>query len=754
MEEVDKSWMTLKHRLGERYREGAKSFVDRAMAKVSQNGTIQCPCNKCCNRYWHIDHVVMYHLVRHGIMESYKIWVHHGESILQHQIDESEDDTDVEIGDNEDEDDDFPELVEDYCRGTYTRRDSGDFGTDEAYDNTKTKDVQNIEKILKAAQREVYPGCKTYTLLKFVITMFHLKVVGKWSNKSFDMLMEVLVDLLPAGNLVPKSIYEAKKLLRELGLGYETIHACQHDCALFWKENASLDNCPICGESRYKPNFGNGKKIPQKVLRYFPLTPRLQRLFMSRKTATGMRWHSDKRVDDGILRHPADSEEWKDFDRCYPDFAKDPRNVRLGLATDGFNPFGNMSTSYSMWPMVMMPYNMEPWNCMKDPFFMMTLLIPGSNAPGKEIDVYMRPLIDELNELWENGVLTYDASTQQTFRMHAAVMWTINDFPAYGNLSGWSTKGYLSCPPCNEDALSQRLRIKISYLGHRRYLPEDHTLRRSKAFNGMSENQTRSLELPVEKVLNQLNCLSNAKFGKHPSNKKRPRDPTELNWTKKSILYELPYWKTLKLRHNLDVMHIEKNICDNLLGTILNMDGKNKDTEKARLDLEDMGIRAELHLQKRPDGSYVKPPAIYTLTPKEKEYFYDFLKSVKYPDGYAANISRCVTTKAGKLLGLKSHDCHVLLQRILAIGMRGYLPKDICITLAELGEWFQELCSKTLVRTDLEKLEERIILILCKMEKIFPPAFFDVMVHLAVHLAREAKLAGPVQYRWMFPIER
>ena len=47
MEEVDKSWMTLRHRVGERYREGAKSFVDRAMAKVSQNGTIQCPCNNC-----------------------------------------------------------------------------------------------------------------------------------------------------------------------------------------------------------------------------------------------------------------------------------------------------------------------------------------------------------------------------------------------------------------------------------------------------------------------------------------------------------------------------------------------------------------------------------------------------------------------------------------------------------------------------------------------------------------------------------
>lgn len=114
-----------------------------------------------------------------------------------------------------------------------------------------------------------------------------------------------------------------------------------------------------------------------------------------------------------------------------------------------------------------------------------------------------------------------------------------------------------------------------------------------------------------------------------------------------------------------------------------------------------------------------------------------------------------MTSKKGnKLSGMKSHDCHVLLQRILPIGMRGFVNKEISTTLFELGSFFQELCSRTLRRSVLEKMEERIVLILCKLERIFPPAFFDVMVHLALHLPREAMLAGPVQYRWMYPIER
>ena len=92
--------------------------------------------------------------------------------------------------------------------------------------------------------------------------------------------------------------------------------------------------------------------------------------------------------------------------------------------------------------------------CMKQTFVMLSLLIPGPTAPGNDIDIYLQPLIDELNDLWEIRVETYDASTKQNFCMHAAILWTINDFLAYTNLSVWSTKGKFACPISNKDCSS------------------------------------------------------------------------------------------------------------------------------------------------------------------------------------------------------------------------------------------------------------------------------------------------------------
>ncbi|GFS37289.1 hypothetical protein Acr_00g0051170 [Actinidia rufa] len=474
-----------------------------------------------------------------------------------------------------------------------------------------------------------------------------------------------------------------------------------------------LDRCPRCNVSRYKINCGKGKKIPHKILRYFPLTPRLKRLFMSRMISEAMRWHMENPSDGEESRHPAHSDEWKDFDVKHPEFALEPRNVRLGLGVDGFNPFGNMSNSYSMWPVILVPYNLPPWLAMKDSFFMLILLVPGDKQPGIDIDVYMRPMVDELKELWQTRALTYDAFGRECFQMHATLLWTIHDWPAFGDISGWRTKGHYSCYTCNDEPYFESLRSKTAYINHRCYLPENHPERRKRAaYNGKQEKRKRSLELPVEKIQEQLNNINEVILGN------------------------------------------EKNFSENLVGTMLGIDGKNKDTDKARKDLEDKGIQKELWLTQHPNGSYVKPRASFSLTIEEKEAFFKFLKSVKYPDGYAANISRSVHSTNGRLIGLKSHDYHRLIQQILPIGMRGFVNKEISTTLFELGSFFQDLCSKTLRRSELEKLEERIVHILCKLEKIFPPAFFDVMVHLAIHLPREALLGGPVQYRWMYPFER
>ncbi|KAI3470728.1 hypothetical protein Pfo_027391 [Paulownia fortunei] len=202
-------------------------------------------------------------------------------------------------------------------------------------------------------------------------------------------------------------------------------------------------------------------------------------------------------------------------------------------------------------------------------------------------------------------------------------------------------------------------------------------------------------------------------------------------------------------------MHIEKNICDALVGTLLSIDGKSKDTIEARLDMQDMGIRSKLYLKKIGDR-VSKPHASYTFTLKERREFCWFLKSMKFPDGYAANISRNVNVNVndGKLYGLKTHNCHVLLQRFLPIAIRKFLPKDMCGTIVELCDFFKKLTSRTLYIANLRKMEEDIVCILCKMEQIFPPAFFDFMVYLVIHLPREAILARYVLSRWMYPFER
>jgi hypothetical protein len=107
-----------------------------------------------------------------------------------------------------------------------------------------------------------------------------MKSLYRINNSAFSAILKLLADAFPEGNALPKSYNEAKNILKELGLGYESIHACNNNCVLFKKRYAHLDKCPICGLSRWKDE--ERKKIPQKVLRHFPLAPRLKRLFATK----------------------------------------------------------------------------------------------------------------------------------------------------------------------------------------------------------------------------------------------------------------------------------------------------------------------------------------------------------------------------------------------------------------------------------------------------------------------------------------
>ncbi|XP_015162546.1 uncharacterized protein [Solanum tuberosum] len=222
----------------------------------------------------------------------------------------------------------------------------------------------------------------------------------------------------------------------------------------------------------------------------------------------------------------------------------------------------------------------------------------------------------------------------------------------------------------------------------------------------------------------------------------------------KSIFFELEYWKDNMIRHNLDTMHIEKNVLDNIFWTLLNVDGKGKDNLNSRLDLQEMGIRKALHPKKKANGKYFLPPACFTLSNTQKDILLQVLKDVKVPDGYASNISSCVDLKQLTMHGLKSHDCRIIMQQLLPIALQNLLPVNVLKPLIELSNFFRGICSKDLKIGDLEKLQDRVAITLCHLERIFPPSFFDIMEHLLIHLAEETMLGGPSKYRSMWFIER
>ncbi|KAK6791483.1 hypothetical protein RDI58_010564 [Solanum bulbocastanum] len=319
---------------------------------------------------------------------------------------------------------------------------------EEMLHDTLALNKKNLFELLKDGSQELYEGSK-YSKLEFFLKLYHIKCLSGLSDKGMTMILDLLTDAFKFAK-IPDSFYEAKKIINKLSLDYIKIDACPNDCMLYWEDDVNAETCKYCHTSRWKPKKKRNtdhtpttskkkkkkqKKMPAKILRYFPLKPRLQRLFMCSKIAEHMRWHAEYDNKDGTLRHPRDGEAWKKFDTTFPEFSSDPRNVRLGLASDGFNPFGTMSTSHSIWPVILVPYNLPPWLCMKQPNFILSMIIPGPRAPGNNIDVYLQPLIKELKELWSDGVDTFDSSKNEMFRMRAALMWTVSDFPGLDSLS-------------------------------------------------------------------------------------------------------------------------------------------------------------------------------------------------------------------------------------------------------------------------------------------------------------------------------
>ncbi|XP_068307400.1 uncharacterized protein [Pyrus communis] len=366
-------------------------------------------------------------------METYTTWNHHGEQIqcassshITRQVEtvESVVDPNKQIMD----------IINDAFSNASSN--TNEEVKDDVPPTMDSEAFEKYEKLLKSAKQELYPGCERFSVLMVIVELMHGKIKFCMSNQCFDYFLGVFKRMFPKDNRMPKDHKSAKKVLSGTGLGKE-----------------KFMHVKIIA-------FYSTKRMKRWI------NALLKRFYMSMHTASDMRWHKDRRVDDNVMRHPADGYAWKEFHRLYPDFGREPQKNKTAF----FNG----------------------------------------------IELHPRP-----REWFEDEIVA------QVNRLDFALL---------------------------------------------------------------------------EKSLN------------------RTKPDIHLNWTHNTKLFERPYWSKLKLRHNIDVMHVEKNVFDTLVETILDIKGKTKDTIKAQIDLEKMGIRPGLWMTKDGDIARKKLASFSVKSNKRKVF--------------------------------------------------------------------------------------------------------------------------------------
>ncbi|XP_074360447.1 uncharacterized protein LOC141700638 [Apium graveolens] len=425
---MDRSWLTTDRRTKE-FKKGVEDLLMFAFENGYNEGKISCPCLKCAHSKSWNAWTFKNHLFQYGIDETYTRWIWHGEANSKESSLPDESDSSVS-------------LNQAYTGMGEADEDDDDFSSD-------SSDFMNH---VKGEHAPLYPGCENYTKMKVLVKLFNLKVKHGMSDSCFSDVLLLIGDLLSEGNNIPSSFSEAKKTLCALGMGINEDETTFRICKAFrWKLNKK-------GEEQ--------EGVPAKVLWYFPLIPRIRNLFNTPQITKDMTWHDTERQKDGKMRHPADSETWKDVDKEWPNFASDRRNLRLALSSDGFNPFRGNRTDYSSWPVLLSIYNLPPWLCMK-----------------------------------RRGIL----------------LWTISDYPTLGNLSGNVIKGYNACTVCVDNTKATRLvhYRKTVVMSHRRWLPRHHPyIKQKTAFDNTVEKDVAPIPLTGEQVFGRVQHLRDHVFGK------------------------------------------------------------------------------------------------------------------------------------------------------------------------------------------------------------------------------------------------
>ncbi|KAM0027484.1 putative Transposase-associated domain-containing protein [Helianthus debilis subsp. tardiflorus] len=221
-----RDWMYLPRRLPE-FEAGVIEFLNASFAKAAKGSQICYPCKRCMNRYWYRRDEVFDHLKGHGFVEDYYVWVFHGETPPQ----------------TNGMQDNFDEFLHDRFRDTMEETSTVQGGLNE--------DAKKFYRLVEDGKQELFPGCKSFSKLSFIVRVLLYKTLHGLSNVAFDDLLQLLQEMIPEAKL-PTCFTQARKIVRDLGLDYKKIPACPNGCMLYLKEDELSEECRICHTSKWK----------------------------------------------------------------------------------------------------------------------------------------------------------------------------------------------------------------------------------------------------------------------------------------------------------------------------------------------------------------------------------------------------------------------------------------------------------------------------------------------------------------------
>jgi hypothetical protein len=223
---------------------------------------------------------------------------------------------------------------------------------------------------------------------------------------------------------------------------------------------------------------------------------------------------------------------------------------------------------------------------------------------------------------------------------------------------------------------------------------------------------------------------------------------------KHSIFFQyLPYWPDLEVPHAIDAMHVQKNVFESLIATLMDT-GMTKDGLKSRTGMVQLNVKKELHPVPEGNGKYTLPAASFNLTPEERRAICTFLKGIKVSTRFSSNVKRLVSMKDLLVKNFKAHDCHVMPLVFLPIAIRVIKPEFLKIAIHRMCYFFTKISQKMIGKKELSDLHEFVVETQNQLEMCLPPAFFDIMPHLMIHMVHQIEALGPCYLHEMWSYER